>query len=87
MLIHAVLIAAVLPSFKARGQGPIYRSSLRVAVRKLDMVKPVRSFGDKDEWKAALGHLATAGVLTYIEASDSIVLRAAEEPEAEPMAE
>ena len=37
--------------------------------------------------KAALGHLASAGVLTYIEASDSIVLRAAEEPEGEPMAE
>ena len=56
-------------------------------MRKLDRVKPQRSFGDKDEWKAALGRLATAGVLTYIEASDSIVLRAAEEPEGDPMAE
>ena len=32
-------------------------------------------------------YTATAGVLTYIEASDSIVLRAAEEPEGEAMAE
>ena len=45
------LIAAVLPSFKSRGQAPIFRSSLRQAVRKLDKVKPERSFGDKDEWK------------------------------------
>ena len=56
-------------------------------MRKLDRVKPQRSSGDKGEWKAALGHLATAGVLTYIEASDSIVLRAAEEPEGDPMEE
>ena len=49
-------------------------------MRKLDKVKPVRSFGDKNEWKATLDCLATAGVLTYIEASDSIVLGAAEEP-------
>ena len=50
---------------------------LRAAVKQLDKVKPARSFGDKDEWKAVLSHLATTGVLTYDETSDSIV-RAAE---------
>ena len=54
-------------------------SSLRQAVRKLDKVKPPRTFGDKDEWKAALRLLSDAGKLTYIEATDSIVLQAAEE--------
>ena len=56
-------------------------------VKELDKKLGKRSFGDKDEWKAALGRLATAGVLTYIEASDSIVLRAAEESEGDPMVE
>ena len=48
------------------------------------MGQVISTFGDKDEWKTALGRLATAGVLTYIEASDSIVLRAAEVPEGDP---
>ena len=48
-------------------------------MRKLDKVKPPRTFGDKDEWKAALRLLSDAGKLTYIEATDSIVLQAAEE--------
>ena len=51
---------------------------LRSAVEKLDKVKPARSFRDKDEWKAVLSHLATTGVLTYDETSDTIVLGAAE---------
>ena len=77
----------MLPSFKLRGQAPIYRSALRQAVEKFDKVKPSRSFRDKDEWKAALRLLSDAQQLTYIEASDSIMLRAAEEPEGGPMAE
>ena len=56
-------------------------------MEKLDKVKPKRSFRDKDEWKAVLERLATAGILTYIEASDSIVLRAEAVAEGDPMAE
>ena len=47
---------------------------LRAAVKKIDPVKPVRAFGDKEEWKAALMALQKAGKLTYHVESDTVVL-------------
>ena len=68
------LIEAALPSFEARSQRSIYRSMVRVAVKKIDPVKPPRGFGDKDEWKAALLALQSAGKLAYSVESDTITL-------------
>ena len=62
----------MLPSFS--GRTSVYRSMLRVAVKKIDTVKPPRSFGDKDEWKAVLKALQEAGKLTYSEQNDTILL-------------
>ena len=44
------LVVVALPSFVQRGQHSVYRSMLRAAVKKIDPVKPVRAFGDKEEW-------------------------------------
>ena len=44
------LIELALPAFVSRGQHSFYRSTLRAAVKKLDKVKPARSFGDKGEY-------------------------------------
>ena len=41
-------------------------------MKKLDKVKPDRSFGDKDEWKAVLAALQQAGKLSYVELNDQI---------------
>ena len=37
-----------------------------------DKVKPARSFGDKEEWKAALAALQQAGKLSYVELNDQV---------------
>ena len=68
------LIEIALPSFAQRGQCSFYRSILRAAVRKLDKVRPARSFGDKDEWKAVLAALQEAGKLTYSALNDEITI-------------
>ena len=47
---------------------------LRVVVKKIDTVKPARSFGDKEEWKQVLIALQAAGKLTYEVGSDTVVL-------------
>ena len=44
------------------------------AVKQLDKVKPARSFGDKDEWKAALEALQQVGTLSYVALHDQITL-------------
>ena len=62
----------MMPSFVQRGQFSVYRSILRNAVKKIDTVKPARSFGDKDEWKAAFMVLQEAGNLIYLAQSDTI---------------
>ena len=51
--------------------------NLAVAVKKIDIVKPTRGFGDKEEWKEVLTALQAAGKLTYEEGSDTIVLAVA----------
>ena len=66
------LIELALPAFVSRGQRSFYRSTLRAAVKKLDKVKPARSFGDKEEWKAALAALQQAGKLSYVELNDQV---------------
>ena len=67
-------VTAALPSFVERGQRSVYRSMMRAAVKTIDPVKPPRAFSDKDEWKAVLMSLQTAGKLTYFVDSDTIVL-------------
>ena len=54
------------------------------AVEKLDLVKPKRSFSDRDEWKTTLGRLASAGKIIYDEATDTISLPASNDAEAGP---
>ena len=44
------------------------------AVKKIDKVKPPRSFSDKDEWRAVLETLQASGLLAYSAASDEITL-------------
>ena len=69
------LIECALPNFVQRGQRSFYRSTLRAAVKALDKkVKPVRSFGDKDEWRAALAGLQDAGKLTYSAHNNTITM-------------
>ena len=64
----------VLPDFAKRKQVKIYRSTLRAAVRKVDPVKPARTFPDKEEWKQVLLELQAAGTLTYQMDSDTVFL-------------
>ena len=47
---------------------------LRSAVEKLDLVKPKRSFSNREEWKTTLQHLASAGKIIYNEETDTISL-------------
>ena len=61
-----------LADFMRRGQRSFYRSTLRAAVKKLDKVKPQRSFGDKEEWKTVLTAMQAAGKLTYSAEKDEI---------------
>ena len=67
-----MLIEAALIDFGKRGQLSIYRSMLRSAVVKLDLIK--RTFKDKDEWKSVLSSLEQAGKLTYFLATDTVQL-------------
>ena len=64
------LIELALPAFVSRGQHSFYRSTLRAAVKKLDKVKPARSFGG--EWKTVLEALQQAGKLSYVVLDDQI---------------
>ena len=52
-------------------------------VARVVVVKPARSFRDKDEWKEVLKALQQDGKLMYEEASDSIRLPAPAPPPAE----
>ena len=61
-------------SFAERGQLSLYRSILRVAVKKMDTAKPPRGFGDKAEWTLVLNALHQAGKLTYKVESDTITI-------------
>ena len=70
------LILKALPTFAGRGQRDFYRSMLRSAIEKLDLVKPKRSFSDREEWKTTLRRLASAGNIIYNEETDIISLPA-----------
>ena len=43
-------------------------------MKALDLVKPARSFGDKDEWREVLAVMQAAGKLTYSAVNDQITL-------------
>ena len=68
------LVELAIPTFVRRAQQTIYRSMLRAEVRLLDKAKPVRTFGDKEEWKTVLATLAAAEKIKYVEATDTIQL-------------
>ena len=68
------LVELALPAFAHRGQRSLYRSTLRAAVKQLDLVKPARSFGDKEEWRSVLAALQEAGKLTYTVLDDQVTL-------------
>ena len=57
---------------------------LRSAVQKLDMVKPKRSFSDREEWKRILERLTSAGKIIYNEETDTISFPASNNDEAGP---
>ena len=49
-------------------------SGTRAVVKQLDLVKPARSFGDKEEWRSVLAALQEAGKLTYTVLDDQVTL-------------
>ena len=53
---------------------------LRNAVKMIDKVRPVRSFGDRDEWVKVLKDLHDQGKLIYVAGSDTIELSEAAGP-------
>ena len=68
------LILRALEGFERRGQRSFYRSMLRSAVQSVDVVRPKRSFSDREAWKMALRQLQSDGSLLYNEGDDTVSL-------------